>query len=622
MAGPQEIQLYCAADRTYYETPGRLRDEENRYGLDRARPPAGWLRADNGLWTSWRPEDVQPAEQGWKIHVSALPADAEDTLARTARICVKHRVPFKFLRGEQALLLMSDKYAARSGSGKFLTLYPPDEAVFLRLVGELAAELDGRPGPYILSDLRIGRAPVFVRYGAFVPMFCRDGDGDLVPALRDPHGELVPDDRAVTFRVPDWVTVPEALRPHLAARAAARDDTFPYAVERALHFSNAGGIYLARHRRTGQQVVLREARPHSGLDAAGDDAVARLHREHRALERLSGLDCVPRVYGLRTVWEHHFLIEEHIEGTTLFDAVVSRYALVHGGQSAAELAAYSAWVEQVTARLRDALERVHARGMRFGDLHPSNVMLRPDGSVVLVDFEYATDLDDTGTPVAGAAGTRAPAGTPGAEADAYALWATWLHMLLPMTEMTARDRHKTLTFERWVRERFGLAPDAGPPRPALLDRLGGGGENRPGGGPAPAPGEDPVTRLLGHADGPDWTGLRRMLLTGIRAGATPERRDRLFPGGPAGFRTGGTCAAHGAAGVLYVLHRTGAEAEIREEWVDWLADAALRRDPAHPGGLLDGLPGAALVLARLGRRGTASPWAQVSRSALCGMMHF
>lgn len=592
MAGPQETQLYCAADRTYYETPARLRDEETRYGLDRARPPAGWLRADNGLWTAWRPEDAPPAEQGWKIHVSAVPADAEDTLARTARICEKHRVPFKFLRSEQALLLMSDKYAARGGSGKFLTIYPPDEPVLLRLLDELAGELDGRPGPYILSDLRIGQAPVFVRYGAFVPMFCRDGDGAVVPALRQPSGELVPDIRAVTFRVPGWVTVPEALRPHLAARAAARDDTFPYAVERALHFSNAGGIYLARHRGTGQRVVLREARPHSGLDAAGDDAVARLHREHRALKRLSGLDCVPRVYGLRTVWEHHFLIEEHIEGTTLFDAIVTRYAMVHGGQTAAELAAYHAWVEQVTARLRDVLERVHARGLRFGDLHPSNVVLRPDGSVVLVDFEYATDLDDTGTPVAGAAGMQAPAGTPGAEADAYALWATWLHMLVPVVEMAARDRRKALSLERWARDRFGLGPDAGPPRPTLPDHPG----DEDG---------DVVARLLHPADGPDWAGLRRMLLAGIRAGASPERRDRLFPGGPAGFRTGGTCAAHGAAGVLYALHRTGAADEIREEWVDWLADAALRRGPAHPGGLLDGLPGAALVLARLGRRDTA-----------------
>ena len=72
-------------------------------------------------------------------------------------------------------------------------------------------------------------------------------------ALRHPSGELVPDERGVVFRVPPWVTVPEALRPHLAARAASGDATFPYTITESLQFSNAGGIYLARHRETGRR---------------------------------------------------------------------------------------------------------------------------------------------------------------------------------------------------------------------------------------------------------------------------------------------------------------------------------------------------------------------------------
>ncbi|NBM16159.1 class III lanthionine synthetase LanKC [Streptomyces sp. GC420] len=604
MPGIQETQLYCLADRTYYETPARLPDEGTRYALDREEPPTGWLRAANGLWTSLRPEDTPPAEQGWKVHVSTVPAQAERTLADTARICLEHRVPFKFLRSEQALLLMSDKHMSRSGSGKFLTLYPPDEAAFLRLLDELTETLDGREGPYILSDLRIGRAPVFVRYGAFVEMWCRDDDGVQVPALRHPSGRLVPDERAVVFRIPDWVTVPPELRPHLAARAAARDDDFPYVVDRALQFSNAGGIYLARHRATGQQVVLREARPHCGLDAAGDDAVTRLYREHRALTRLAGLDCVPEVYAVRTVWEHHFLVEEYIEGTTLLREIVNRYPLVRGERTPAELAEYTAWVDGVLAGLRRALDLVHERGLRFGDLHPANVVLRPDGSVVLIDFEYAADLDDDERPFAGAVGMQAPPGTPGAEADAYALWATWLHMLMPLTEMAGHDRRKAVRIERWARDRYGLGPDAGPPHPALLDRAPEGEEGQDG--------EALVTRLF-DGPAPDWPGIRRGLLAGLRAGATPERRDRLFPGAPAGFGTGGVCAAHGAAGVLHALRVIGEE--IPDAWVDWLERAALRRDPARAGGLFDGLPGAALVLAGLGRRDTGRELLDRVRSA-------
>ncbi|WP_405390751.1 class III lanthionine synthetase LanKC [Streptomyces sp. NBC_01102] len=588
MPGIQETQLYCLADRTYYETPARLPDEATRYPLDAAPPPAGWRRAAAGLWTSLLPEDREPAEQGWKIHVSTVPDEAAATLRDTARICLRHGVPFKFLRSEQALLLMSGKYMARSGAGKFLTLYPPDETVFLTLVDELSRALHGRRGPYILSDLRIGDAPVYVRYGAFVARWCRDAEGARVPALRHPSGELVPDTRGVVFRMPAWVTVPEALRPHLAARAAAGDTTFPYTVTEALQFSNAGGIYLARHRDTGRQVVLREARPHCGLDAAGDDAVLRLHREHRALTALAGLDCVPEVYGVRTVWEHHFLIEEHIEGTTLFNEIVARFALVRGAGSPAELAAYTAWVDSVTDGLTRALAAVHERGLRFGDLHPSNIIVRPDGRVALIDFEYATALDDQDTPLAGAPGLQAPSGTPGAEADAYALWATWLTMLMPLMEMAGHDRAKAVTLERWARTRYGLAPGAGPQRPAALRAVSG-----------PHSREGEIAALLG-GPAPDWQELRARLLAGIHAAATPDRPDRLFPGDPKAFATGGTDLAHGAAGVLYALHRIGAP--VPDAWTDWLAAAARRRDPAAAGGLFDGLPGTAVVLAGLGRR--------------------
>ncbi|MFF0260480.1 class III lanthionine synthetase LanKC [Streptomyces microflavus] len=586
MPGVQETQLYCLADRTYFDTPARLPDADSRYRLDTDPPPAGWRREAVGLWTSLVPEHAELAEQGWKIHVSTVPDEAEATLRDTARICLDRGVPFKFLRSTRALSLMADKHMNRSGAGKFIAVYPPDDTVFQVLAEELSTALAGRSGPYVLSDLRIGDAPVYTRYGAYVPRWCADADGSRVLALRDPSGRLVPDERGVVFRTPSWVEVPSFLRPHLAARAAARDDTFPYTVTEALQFSNAGGIYLAKDRETGRRVVLREARPHCGLDGAGDDAVTRLHREHRALTTLAGLDCVPEVHGVRTVWEHHFLIEEHIEGNTLLEEIVGRFALVRGAVTAEELAPYVAWTDAMVGELSRALEGIHARGLRFGDLHPSNIIVRPDGRIALVDFEYATALDDQDTPLAGAQGLQAPPGTPGAEADAYALWATWLTMLMPLTEMAGLERAKALTLESWARSRYGLPAGAGPARPALLRGLDDSRRR-----------EAEVAALFEPEV--DWTEIRTRLLAGIHAGATPERTDRLFPGGPGLFATGGTDLANGAAGVLYAVHRTGAP--VPEEWTDWLAAAALRRDPAGAGGLFDGLPGTALVLTLLGR---------------------
>ncbi|WP_030239044.1 class III lanthionine synthetase LanKC [Streptomyces sp. NRRL S-350] len=600
MAGAHETQLYCLADPTYYDTPGRLRDRTSRYALGLGEPADGWRREHRGLWTVLRPDGVHQPEQGWKLHVSAVEEGAEETLEVVARICAARRVAFKFLRGPAALRVANGKFAGRGSSGKFVTVYPGSEEQFLELAGELSTALDGRPGPYVLTDLRIGTAPVYARYGAFVELWCEDGAGRPVPALRDRSGALVPDSREPAFRLPAWVRLPEALRPHLAARDAAVGE-LPYRILDVLQFSNAGGIYLAERRDTGERVVLREARPYAGLDAAGADALTRLRRERWALERLAGLDCVPRLHEVRTVWEHTFLVQEHIEGVQLFAEAIRRYPLVHQDCTAEQRAEYAAWVGGVVAGLETALDALHARGVRFGDLHPANVVLRPDGSVVLVDFEYAAPLDDRRVPTAGAGGPGIPAGLDGAGADRHMLWTTWLMLLMPVLELADRDPGKLPALERRAREWFGLGPEEGPVRPGTSAAMAA----------AESVSERRGRELLA---GPSWAPARRELAAGIHAGATPDRPDRLFPGDVAGFADGGTGVAHGAAGVLYALHRAGAD--WPQEYADWLV-AALRRRGARPGtgGLYEGPLGTAVVLARVGRPEAAEELLERARGA-------
>ena len=93
-------------------------------------------------------------------------------------------------------------------------------------------------------------------------------------------------------------------------------------------------------------------------------------------------------------------------------------------------------------------------------------MVRPDDSVVLIDFEYAGDAGARLPARIGAAGYAAPVGTTGAEADWYALRAIWLTMLLPVAELADLDPGKTTTLEAVARRYFGLGPLAGPrPKP-------------------------------------------------------------------------------------------------------------------------------------------------------------
>jgi hypothetical protein len=68
--------------------------------------------------------------------------------------------------------------------------------MILRELGEL---LDGEPNPQILSDLRWGKGPFYVRYGGFAMRYAVNDRGDLVPAIVDAEGNLVPDRRDSVF---------------------------------------------------------------------------------------------------------------------------------------------------------------------------------------------------------------------------------------------------------------------------------------------------------------------------------------------------------------------------------------------------------------------------------------
>src|SRR5260370_9302072 len=136
----------------------------------------------------------------------------------------------------------------------------------------------------------------------------------MVPAIEGPAGDLVPDTRSWVCPVPPWVRMPDLRAPPLAARNSVTIAELPYNVEQALHFSNGGGVYAGVDKRTGERVILKEARPHAGLGADGSDAVARLRREHDFLRQLSGPGAAPDCRGDFEIGEHHLRAREFIGG--------------------------------------------------------------------------------------------------------------------------------------------------------------------------------------------------------------------------------------------------------------------------------------------------------------------
>ncbi|MGW0805315.1 class III lanthionine synthetase LanKC [Nonomuraea sp. NPDC002799] len=575
-----KYELYCLVDPYFYDTIEHSTADDADFPLLRETVPAGWSTARTDTWAYFAPDNEPPLPgQGWKIHVSARVEDAEKAIAAVRDYCFPRAIAFKFLRGAPVLVMVNSKAASRASSGKLITIYPRDEGQLELVLKELDELLRDVRGPYILSDLRYGAGPLFVRYGGFAERHCLSAAGERVLAVADGDGQLIPDVRGATFSVPPWTTLPGFLEPHLAARNAVTLGGLPYTIESVLHFSNGGGVYLGRDTSTGERVVLKEARPHAGLDAAGRDAVARLRHERDILERLSGLPAAPALLGYFTLGEHHFLVQEFVDGTPLQRRLVFDYPLTRATCTEQDLAAYTTWAVETLENVALAITSLHERGVVFGDLHPDNILLTEDGRVALIDYEVATLAGDGARAALAHPAFVPPADRYGVDADRYSLACLRLGLFAPQcTIMLPLHRAKVFDLGEIVKETF------------------------------PVPGtmvDEAVATIAGDtpqeaASMPDsWPELREAMCRAIVASATPERDDRLFPGDVAQFQPGGGLnLAHGAAGVLYALAAAGLGPF--PEYERWLRDRARHPAPGSGLGLYDGLHGIAHVLDLLG----------------------
>ncbi len=352
--------------------------------------PAGWLVQCGGGWEGWSPRDWEPRLQGWKVHVSATPECAVETLARTTRVCVECGVSFKFLPTLAGLTESSSKNQARGAAGKFITIYPDDDGQLGELLSVLAGVLRGQEGPYILSDLRyVPDAPVFVRYGAFLGVRVPDVDDEPVESIVDPRGmRLIPDHRDPRVVIPDGVEVPEFLRPaYEASQQSCESRLDDFVSIKPLSFSNAGGVYRAELP-DGEVRILREARPHAGLDGRNRCALQRQLVEEEVLRDLVGVKGVQQLRGVFTAWEHRYLEVDYIPGVTLSSWMVQNTHLQEK-----DPVEYARQVVAIVEQLIAVVEAIHQRGWAFGDLHPGNVLVSDDGTVTMLDLEDASRLD-------------------------------------------------------------------------------------------------------------------------------------------------------------------------------------------------------------------------------------
>jgi parallel beta-helix repeat protein len=135
-----------------------------------------------------------------------------------------------------------------------------------------------------------------------------------------------------------------------------------------------GQLYLASEIASGARVVLKHATDPSLVRHEADVLAALEHPNVVRLKERHDASSPP------------FLVLEPVEGTDL-EAFLST-----GGGTLDEIT-----LGRLLLQLADTVAFVHARGLLHRDLKPANILLRPDGSPVLVDFGAALPLDQAGS---------------------------------------------------------------------------------------------------------------------------------------------------------------------------------------------------------------------------------
>jgi formylglycine-generating enzyme required for sulfatase activity/predicted Ser/Thr protein kinase len=167
----------------------------------------------------------------------------------------------------------------------------------------------------------------------------------------------------------------------MAGEAGSSLQNGKYQIAQELGQGGFGITYRAKLIGLGSTVVIKT--PHRFLlakDAKYADYVKQFVKEGQALERLPN---DPHLVGVRDFFEEDgtpYLVMDFIEGETLFEVVKRRGAIPEA--EAVE------WISTVA----QAMMKVHEVGLVHRDLQPANIIIRPDGNPVVIDFSIAHNI--------------------------------------------------------------------------------------------------------------------------------------------------------------------------------------------------------------------------------------
>jgi len=153
-----------------------------------------------------------------------------------------------------------------------------------------------------------------------------------------------------------------------------------YQLLRVLGQGGMGAVYQARDQELGRIIALKVIRP----ELAGNPSILQRFKQELILSRNVTHKNVVRIYDMGEADGTKFITMEYVEGEDL------RSMLARDGKIAPQKSV------EIVQQICRALDAAHAEGVIHRDLKPQNVMLEPQGRVVVMDFGLARSLEAPG----------------------------------------------------------------------------------------------------------------------------------------------------------------------------------------------------------------------------------
>ncbi|KYC41419.1 hypothetical protein WA1_22260 [Scytonema hofmannii PCC 7110] len=372
--------------------------------------------------------------QGWKLHISSIPIEAANLLARVVPFLKKHQCVFKVALDMSILYELNEGNLGSTQIGKFITVYPRSNYEARFLAETLVEITQYFSGPVIVTDLRLGDV-VYTRYGSFNSIQSQDRLGLSVSAIYTSNGSLEKDSYSVPFVPPHDVANPFtdffiSSEPYHSLVLTGEsplshesDKLFGpgYLFLEVIKQHPKGAVFRGIDLRSQENVsikIIKQGRQHCVSDEYGRDIRTRLQRQESLHNFLYGLVPIPKVDPYFEVKGDGYLPIEYIEGQSL-DSLVSS-SLTNRSWRSLSLSAKTQLLSYLE-KLISAVQALHGAGYVHRDLTGANIWIGADEKVYLLDLELAHNIkDNTPAFILGTPGFMSPeqeAGEPPAFTD-------------------------------------------------------------------------------------------------------------------------------------------------------------------------------------------------------------